>query len=326
MTADAQRHTKVGPGLFTWQPFLNLRRDLPAGPDAAHLWLVLYASSPAKSLPPGLWNGGIGSFMDHGRFTPGEAQKAIDCLVAHELVEFDPHHCITRFTKLPDKCERATTGNTLRGWWNRSWGSLTRCGVLERHLDLMAWLHLPFKSSKRGPNVDLQQAWDETFGSVLNTSPAPLPLSTDRLRFQQSRPQKQLELLGRPPLHAQIPDQISDSPEEVLELVLEKERGEVQERGLPVREPRRLGTGTVPPADGPDVTDLWDAAVAELARDLEPNTVTMWLEPLTASWDGDTLRVNAPHEYHRTQVRDRFGQKLAASLRTIAGREIRIAI
>lgn len=285
------KYTKVGVALFSWEPYLAVRRE---SGDAAHLWLALYASAPAKLLCPGLWMGGVGTMADASRLTFQECVHALDLLCEREMVEFDPKTQLLRLTALPDKCESAPNQACLRGWWSRRQG-LPDCGVRDRHVDLMAWLTLPIRPSKRSTGLEMQRAWDDTWGTCWHAlrgrtglsfpaSPAPV--------LEAAQP-KQLPLLSSAPNRDGRGDRQGDGggdrPEEVEVMVEERGRG--------------AGEGD------PDHR-LWAAVLAEASASVSIQNFDMWLAPLTARREATELRVSAPTDYHAKWVKDHYLRQL----------------
>lgn len=52
-----------------------------------------------------------------------------------------------------------------------------------------------------------------------------------------------------------------------------------------------------------EVTSVWDKCLDELKYSVKSNVYTMWLRPLSASVDGEVLKVRAPNEYFVSHIR-----------------------
>jgi len=50
------------------------------------------------------------------------------------------------------------------------------------------------------------------------------------------------------------------------------------------------------------------------------------VEPMVGLEEGNTLRLTAPHEIHRTWFRDHYGKTLEAELHALTGRAMQVAI
>jgi len=286
------KYTKVGTALFAWEPYLSVRRE---SADAAHLWLALYASAPAKLMIPGLWMGGVGTMADASRLTFHECVHALDLLCERAMVEFDPKTQLLRLTALPDKCEAAPNQACLRGWWSRRQG-LPDCGVRDRHVDLMAWLTLPIRPSKRSTGLEMQRAWDDTWGQALHARTGSSLPASPSLVLDSAKP-KQLNLLSTTPNRDGGGDRQGDGggdrPEEVEVMVEERGRG--------------AGEGD------PDHR-LWAAVLAEAATSISVQNFDMWLAPLQCQREASELRVIAPTDYHLQWVKTHYLRQLQAAV------------
>lgn len=272
------KHTNVGCGILSWPPYLALYRDHPL---ALHLWWTLYIGRKAKTLLPGLWLGGVMAMADEANLTIGETNAAIATLTEHELIEHDQRQGgITRLTKLPDRCERAMNQNMLYGWWDRRQQLVPDCGVRDRHLELMAWLHLPFKPkrgrTKKGDDqTEMQRAWDETFGGALavlrggSVSTGGHGGSGTVLSGAQ---RAQLDLYSAPVQSNGSPNGSPNRPVPDKDQATDTAEGEVQERegqvipmapaGLVVSAPELedLGHHVLQDMAGPEAAKLWGAS------------------------------------------------------------------
>lgn len=284
MSSDP-KHTNVGCGLFRWPPYLALFRDHPL---ALHLWLNLYMGTKAKTLLPGLWLGGVLAMADEASLTIGETEAALRTLTEHDLIEHDPRTAVTRLTKLPDKCERASNANMIYGWWDRREQLVPPCGVRDRHLELMAWLHLPFKPEKRRGSrakdpqkagASVADAWPETFGPALEALRAGSVSTSGHTSFPRSDSPLQLDLYAAPDNRNGSPDGSPNRPVPDKDQVGAEERGEVQERRLapivPIaraglelsaRELEDLGLEVLGKLGGPDAAKLWRASFEHVGQ------------------------------------------------------------
>jgi hypothetical protein len=320
MTGLDPKHTKIGCGLFAWTPYVRLRRADGTG-NAAHLWQVLLMSAPAKLWIPGLWYGGLGTMADNARLTHQETYEALGVCIAQAMVEYDERTQVLRLTQLPDRCERAPNPSCLRGWWSR-WQNVPDCSVRDRHLDLMVWLHLPFKASKRSAKEEMQRAWEETFGTAISASGSGFgsdqKLSTPSSDRASSALPPQLDLYATPSLRHREGDGVPHGPEEVEVKEKEEERGEVQERGpAPHAEPAAAVISAA---------EIWMAVKERFFARESAQNVAMWIDPLTASLSGNTCQLHAPNDYVRRWVKDKYAHDLQDDLRAVTGREIQVAI
>lgn len=329
MTSEP-RHTNIGCGWWSWPPYDRVRRDKSDGPDvgahAAHLLLVLFAGRVAKAHLPGLWVGGIGTMADDSRLSYGEAEAALALLERHVLVEYDPQATpgVLRICALPDRCERAQNPGILRAWYSRRQQQVPPCGVRDRHLELVDWLHpRPFKPTGRAKAdaaLVWQEAWDETFGHLLNTLPA------YRGAPRSTQPSQLL-------LYA-TPDQTDGAPHR-------------QGKGRETEKVKGEGEGgSREPVDNEDNVILMARAGLTLAggADLWPTarrclqaivgtrrSFEHWIEQLEGRTEitdqGVVLQlVGAPNEPHRDHVRDQYAPQLASDLRRLTGRPVRVIV
>ncbi len=351
---DAPKHTCVGCGLFHWPPYQNLRR---ASADAAHLWQVFYMGRRAKTLLPGLWVGGLYAMADDSAMTLDETQSALRVAVEQEMAEYDQVAGVLRLTKLPDRCEAGKNQSILLSWWTKFERDVPACGVRDRYLDLIDWLHpRPFKAQKTakgGASTDMLMVWEATFGAALKARSAPPTYPQSDLSIPKASSPLQLDLYATPEKthgggHGGGHDQGKG-----LGKGKEKAEGEVQER----EPPTAPGTGrTVPVSDlagrcphaphpGTAFADTCDECLAErrehgaagpldllrlakqtLAGMVGEKLYELWVDPLGGTQEGDVLHLTAPSTFHRDRIRDHYREKLQAALRQSTGRAVQIAI
>jgi hypothetical protein len=145
-------HTRIGVGLWSWEPWLALE------PAARMLWMALYTTGEAKRCAPGLWHGGPQVLADAASMSYQDVQGALEEMVDKKMVEWDRRARVIRMTMLPDDAERPSNGNCIRGWWRR-FQTVPDCAVRNRHIDLLKWLIGPMSKHHA-------EAWDGTFGTV----------------------------------------------------------------------------------------------------------------------------------------------------------------
>lgn len=150
------RYTRLGCGLFHWEPWVNL--DM----TSRVLWLGLYASGEVKRSVPGLWVGGIGALADAVRMQSDQVLAALNQLIESRVAEYDQTHRIVRLTMFPDAGERAHNVPSLMGWWGR-FVTIPACRVRDSHVAVLQWL---VESEKSGHSEAMKEAWGRTFGSV----------------------------------------------------------------------------------------------------------------------------------------------------------------
>src|SRR5690349_17629174 len=105
--------TRLGSGIWDWEPWTRL------GASARVLWLAIYTAAEGRRCVPGLWHGGVPTMADAARMQPDEARDALDQLLEHELVEYDPKTRVLRLCVLPDAGEYPSNGNVIKSWWTR---------------------------------------------------------------------------------------------------------------------------------------------------------------------------------------------------------------
>src|SRR5882724_5806912 len=91
--------TRLGSALWNWEPWVT-RTEI-----TRLFWLALYTSGEAKRHVPGLWQGGFPSMADAARISPDKVIDALDELLDHEMVEYDPKTRVLRLCMLPDPGE-----------------------------------------------------------------------------------------------------------------------------------------------------------------------------------------------------------------------------
>lgn len=158
--------TRLGAGLWTWEPWVALRCA-----EAQLLWLALYTTSAARRNAPGLWQGGIPVMAEASNLAPDAVVSSLDRLITQELVEYDPKYRVLRMCALPDPGEYPANGNGIRSWWTR-FGTVPECGVRDAHVPTLRWIleEGARRGRKRGSSAVLSQdherAWQETFATV----------------------------------------------------------------------------------------------------------------------------------------------------------------
>lgn len=146
--------TRVGCSIWEWDRFTSLDCE------ARNLWLVFYTGATSNRLVPGLWTGGVGAMSDESHMPPENTIRALDTLLAAELVEYDPKRRVLRLTELPDSGEKPSNGSHVRGMWSR-FQTVPPCLVRDAHVRTLEWLCLD-----NGHSEDVLIAWKETFGTV----------------------------------------------------------------------------------------------------------------------------------------------------------------
>lgn len=167
--------TNIGPNLWTWPPFRNLRRhhDDGKGFGAQMLWIGLYTTPSAKSQPPGLFLGSVHTMSEETGIPVDNVRGYLDRLIEDELVEYDIERRVLRLTMLPDAGESPKNGNAIRGWWRR-FNNMPACAVRDSHVATLRWILDEFcRVSGKALSADHAKAWSETFGRVAVPSPKP---------------------------------------------------------------------------------------------------------------------------------------------------------
>lgn len=153
--------TRIGGGLWDWEPWVNLESA-----DARLLWLALYTTPAARRICPGLWHGGPLGMAEAARMRQGDVLTALDVLLEHELVEYDPKHRVLRLCELPDAGEYPDNGNILKGWWSR-FRTVPACPIRDAHVRTIRWIMEQGATDKgRALSHHHHEAWAETFGTV----------------------------------------------------------------------------------------------------------------------------------------------------------------
>jgi hypothetical protein len=146
--------TRLGCSIWEWDRFTSLDCE------ARNLWLVFYTGATSNRLVPGLWTGGVGAMSDESHMPPENTIRALDTLLAAEMVEYDPKRRVLRLTEFPDAGERPSNGSHVRGMWSR-FQTVPPCQVRDAHVRSLEWLCLD-----SGHSEDVLIAWKETFGTV----------------------------------------------------------------------------------------------------------------------------------------------------------------
>lgn len=153
--------TRIGGGLWDWEPWVNLESA-----DARVLWLALYTTPAARRICPGLWHGGPLGMAEAARMRQGDVLNALDVLLEHELVEYDPRHRVLRLCELPDAGEYPDNGNILKGWWSR-FRTVPACPIRDAHVRTIRWIMDQGATDKgRALSHHHHEAWAETFGTI----------------------------------------------------------------------------------------------------------------------------------------------------------------
>jgi hypothetical protein len=157
--------TRLGATVWDWEPFIGL------DDTTRILWLALYTTSSAKRNAPGLWQGGIPTMADASHQHPDLVITALDKLLDHDMVEYDPKTRVLRMCCLPDPGEYPSNGKVILSWWTR-FRSLPECGVRDAHVPTLRWIiDTGARMSGKGVTVHHETAWRDTFGTV----PIPVP-------------------------------------------------------------------------------------------------------------------------------------------------------
>lgn len=185
-------YTNLGSLIWEWEPFIKLDDTRPQ-----ILWLALYTTAEAKRIVPGLWHGSITAMADASKRPVDETMKSLDCLLEHEMVEYDQKHRVLRLTVLPDAKESPPNGNVLRGWFKR-FKTVPACQVRDAHVATIAWLMNEWSRDSGKPISDgHKQAWQETFAQI--TIPVPRRRGVRRLLDASTGTDVQPGLFDPPP-------------------------------------------------------------------------------------------------------------------------------
>lgn len=214
-----ERYTSIGVNLFRWEPLVE------CSGTARWLWLSCYAGGDAKLGVPGLFNGDIYSMVSACRFPLNETWNALDNLIDHELVTFDPKNRLLRYLKLPDAHDRAHTFQAISGWFTR-FCALAPCPQRDAHVPLLWWM-----VSQGEVNEKMTSMWQRTFGTIVIPTHLPVfgsPSSSDTgTRVQPSlfgQPSQPLLLSSNDSRHLNpsgLPCDHGTFPEQDQDLVLE---------------------------------------------------------------------------------------------------------
>ena len=162
--------TRLGSSLWDWEPWT----ELPTA-EAKLMWLALYTSAEAKRHVPGLWQGGFGAMADAARMPVDVIISALDVLIDREMVEYDRKFKVLRLCELPDAGEYPTNGKVIRSWWTR-FNTVPACPVRDAHVRTIGWIldtgsKLVKSRSSKEVTMNHQEAWSETFGTIVVPSP-----------------------------------------------------------------------------------------------------------------------------------------------------------
>ncbi len=147
-------YTRVGTGLWDWEPFTEL--DMPA----RNLCLAIYTSAESKRLPTGLWHGGIATLAEASRMSGDMCVNALDDMIKSGLMEYDQQRRVVRMTELPDDGERPTNGKMILGWWTK-FKTVPACPIRDAHVATLRWL-----VDQGSVTKDHEQAWALTFATI----------------------------------------------------------------------------------------------------------------------------------------------------------------
>jgi hypothetical protein len=190
--------TRIGGGLWDWEPWVNLELA-----DARLLWLALYTTPAARRICPGLWHGGPLAMAEAARMGQSAVLSALDVLLDHELVEYDPRHRVLRLCELPDAGEYPDNGNILKGWWSR-FKTVPACPIRDAHVRTIRWIMEQGATDKgRALSHHHHEAWAETFGTV--TIPVPRRRGAKRVADSDTSTAAQPGLFGQPIPPVQAP-------------------------------------------------------------------------------------------------------------------------
>ncbi len=147
------RHTKLGSGVYDWEPFARLSIA------ARFVWLYLYSGPESRLALPGLVRASVRSLAEAAHIGADECLRALDEMVEAGLVEVDVERRIIRLTQFPDRHEHAYNGNVVRGWFTR-FRAFPDCPLRNAHVETLRAL----MEGQDAPSV--VEAWTETFASV----------------------------------------------------------------------------------------------------------------------------------------------------------------
>ncbi len=283
------RFTQVPVGVWDWAPLVGLEY---AG---RNLWWGLYTSREAKLLPPGLFHGGPARMAEAAKMGFGDAVTALRELLDKHMVAFDEASRVLRFTQLPVGFDTASSGYVIKSWWTR-FQALPAVPVRDAHVPMLRSLCEPFTAK------GARSVWDTTFGTLPAPSPRlrivgegvgyPLgegiaeglayPLPPQRSLFADSNLASQREGIGEGIREGQYPDQYQYP-----------DHGRGAGEGNPQLHARsgealEVGAGAT----------LWETAVTELRRSLQPQHFAMWVEGIECvGLHGLELVLRAPNNY-----------------------------
>ncbi len=159
--------TKLGSGLWSWRPWLDLEHshDDMLGRATRLFWIALYTGREARQVP-GLFVGSITTMAETAHVPVDDARTYLDRLLEHEMVQVDLRERVLRLTMLPDAGESPTNGKTIRGWWNR-FNNIPGCAVRDAHVEVLHWIMHEWSRANGKPiSADHLTAWSETFGRL----------------------------------------------------------------------------------------------------------------------------------------------------------------
>ena len=233
---------KVDPRVWDDDKFIEL------SDDAKLLWLLIL-TGPQTSYVPGLMTTGIGTLAEVLRKGSGEGfervSKAFQELLEMGLIEHDPKYRVLRVPNAP-RYNPPDNPNVLRGWF-RIWKSAPESPLKYAHISSIF-------ESLGDPGPAMRKAWDETFGTVLQTLPEGFtePLVEPFGKQKQKQKQKQKNDQDQEQTLSAIASDGPTAPEEPVPLEL------VPEELDPDRmTPERL-------------VELWNEATGGRIREITP--------------------------------------------------------
>ena len=182
--------TRLGSSIWDWERWTAL----DAWPRI--LWMALYTSGESKRHVPGLWQGGIPSMADAARMNSTDVIHALDVLLEHALVEYDPKYRVLRLCELPDTGEFPSNGKVIRGWWTK-FNTVPACQVRDAHVTTLQWICAEgARRARKEFSPNHVEAWEQTFGTVV--VPAPRRRGVRRLADSDTGTAAQPSLFAAP--------------------------------------------------------------------------------------------------------------------------------
>lgn len=147
--------TTIAGDFLRWEPLRRVESFA-----SRWLWLGLYTSG--RRAMPGLWQGTELAFADAAKLTIQETVRALDDLLAADLVEYDQGYEVLRLTLFPDRSTRPHNGRHLRSLWTR-FQTVADCDVRNSHVRTLQWL---LNDPEQPATSDHGTVWDQTFGTI----------------------------------------------------------------------------------------------------------------------------------------------------------------